>query len=91
MNNLSSALVASPSPSAPEIQAAARWAHNALHVAGACRKEAGAARGGKEVPLGEREEKECELTAIVSAYNLGKLSEVRCFLPFLSFVTTETD
>ncbi|GAA5875565.1 hypothetical protein JCM8547_007583 [Rhodosporidiobolus lusitaniae] len=76
MNNLSSALVAAPSPSQSAIQAAARWAHNALHVAGSCRKEADAARGGKDIPLAEREEKECELTAIVSAYNLGKLSEM---------------
>ncbi|GAA6027477.1 hypothetical protein JCM8097_007882 [Rhodosporidiobolus ruineniae] len=76
MNNLSSALVAAPSPSKPAIDAAARWAHNALHVAGACRSEADKARGGKEIPLGEREERECELTAIVAAYNLGKLAEM---------------
>ncbi|GAA5935655.1 hypothetical protein JCM10213_003651 [Rhodosporidiobolus nylandii] len=76
MNNLSSALVAASSPSAKEIEASARWAHNALHVAGAARKEADKARGGKEIPLAEKEERECELTAIVSAYNLGKLAEM---------------
>ncbi|GAA5885533.1 hypothetical protein JCM6882_007456 [Rhodosporidiobolus microsporus] len=78
MNNLSSALVSSPSPNAQQIEASARWAHNALHIAGACRKEADKARGPsqKDLPLVEREEKECELTAIVSAYNLGKLSEM---------------
>ncbi|GAA5970849.1 hypothetical protein JCM11641_004480 [Rhodosporidiobolus odoratus] len=76
MNNLSSALVAAASPTAKQIDASARWAHNALHVAGAARREADKARGGKDVPLAEREEKECELTAIVSAYNLGKLAEM---------------
>ncbi|GAA6007902.1 hypothetical protein JCM10207_004918 [Rhodosporidiobolus poonsookiae] len=76
MNNLSSALVAAASPSAKEIEASARWAQNALHVAGSARREADKARGKKEVPLAEMEERECELTAIVSAYNLGKLSEM---------------
>ncbi|GAA5825636.1 hypothetical protein JCM11251_000317 [Rhodosporidiobolus azoricus] len=76
MNNLSSALVSAPSPNAEQIEASARWAHNALHVAGACRKEADKARGKVDLPLAEREERECELTSIVSAYNLGKLSEM---------------
>ena len=30
-----------------------------------------------QVPLADKEERECELTAIVSSYNLGKLCEVR--------------
>lgn len=77
MNNLSSALVAAPSPSQQAIEASARWARQSLTIANGCRKEADAKRGGKDVPLVEREERECELTAIVSSYNLGKLSEVR--------------
>lgn len=80
MNNLSSALVAAPSPSQQAIEASARWARQSLTIANGCRKEADAQRGGKDVPLVEREERECELTAIVSSYNLGKLSEVRSFV-----------
>ncbi|BGP07771.1 hypothetical protein JCM10049v2_003611 [Rhodotorula toruloides] len=76
MNNLSSALVAAPSPSQQAIEASARWARQSLTIANGCRKEADAQRGGKDVPLVEREERECELTAIVSSYNLGKLSEM---------------
>ncbi|GAA5956245.1 hypothetical protein JCM21900_006582 [Sporobolomyces salmonicolor] len=76
MNNLSSALVAAPSPTADAIDASARWARQALHIANACKREADKARNGKDVPLGQKEEGECELTAVVSSYNLGKLSEL---------------
>ncbi|GAA5897638.1 hypothetical protein JCM5296_003744 [Sporobolomyces johnsonii] len=76
MNNLSSALVAAPSPAADAIDASARWARQALHIANACKREADKARNGKDVPLAEKEEGECELTAVVSSYNLGKLSEL---------------
>ncbi|GAA6058124.1 hypothetical protein JCM3770_005952 [Rhodotorula araucariae] len=76
MNNLSSALVSAASPSSDAIQASAGWARQALTVSNGCRKEAEQARKGAEVPLGEREERECELTAIVASYNLGKLSEM---------------
>lgn len=48
-----------------------------MTVAGRAKKEAEAARKGKMVPLGEREEAECDLVAVVGSYNLGKLSEVR--------------
>jgi len=81
MNNLSSALVSAASPPAAQIQASAGWSRQALIVSNACRSEAAKARGKKgaadDVPLTEREERECELTAIVASYNLGKLSEVR--------------
>ncbi|GAA5908187.1 hypothetical protein JCM8208_000337 [Rhodotorula glutinis] len=84
MNNLSSALVSSASPSAAQIQSSAGWSRQALIVSNGCRSEAakvrkkrdGAAAAGAEVPLAEREERECELTAIVASYNLGKLSEM---------------
>ncbi|BGP39789.1 hypothetical protein JCM10450v2_003760 [Rhodotorula kratochvilovae] len=76
MNNLSSALVAAASPSSEAIQSSAGWARQALVVSNGCRKEADKARKGVEVPLAEREERECELTAIVASYNLGKLSEM---------------
>ncbi|GAA5850194.1 hypothetical protein JCM9279_003562 [Rhodotorula babjevae] len=82
MNNLSSALVSSASPSAAQIQSSAGWSRQALIVSNGCRSEAAKARrkrdgaGAGEVPLAEREEKECELTAIVASYNLGKLSEM---------------
>lgn len=76
MNNLSSALVADPSPNASAIDQASRWARQALLVANQCRKEADQARKGAVVPLAEREEQECEAVAIVGAYNLGKLAEV---------------
>lgn len=83
MNNLSSALVSAASPSAAQIQASAGWSRQALIVSNGCRSEAVKTRkkrdgaGAHEVPLAEREERECELTAIVASYNLGKLSEVR--------------
>ncbi len=76
MNNLSSALVADPSPSAAQIDQASRWARQALLVANQCRKEADQARKGAVVPLAEREEGECEAVAVVGTYNLGKLAEV---------------
>ncbi|GAA6061231.1 hypothetical protein JCM10212_002690 [Sporobolomyces blumeae] len=76
MNNLSSALVAAPSPSSQLIEASARWARQALHVANSCKREADKARKGVETPLAMRDEKECDLTAVVSTYNLGKLSEM---------------
>ncbi|GAA5939397.1 hypothetical protein JCM3775_001698 [Rhodotorula graminis] len=81
MNNLSSALVSSASPSAAQIQSSAGWSRQALVVSNGCRSEAAKQRkkrgdGPVEVPLAEREERECELTAIVASYNLGKLSEM---------------
>lgn len=83
MNNLSSALVAAASPTKAEIEASAKWAKQSLVVANGCRREAAHKRGDKgkdqtmQVPLADKEERECELTAIVSSYNLGKLCEVR--------------
>jgi hypothetical protein len=76
MNNLSSVLVSAPSPSAKSIEEALRWSAQALTVSSKTRKDAEAARKGKVVPLAEREDAECELVAVVSTYNLGKLSEV---------------
>ncbi|GAA5981859.1 hypothetical protein JCM10908_004641 [Rhodotorula pacifica] len=82
MNNLSSALVSAPSPSKAAIEASAKWAKQSLVVANGCRREAAHKRGDKskdksmQVPLAEKEERECELTAIVSSYNLGKLCEM---------------
>lgn len=83
MNNLSSVLVSAASPTAKDIEGAVRWSGQALTVAGRAKKDAEAARKGKVVPLAEREEAECDLVAVVGAYNLGKLSEVR-FGIFLS-------
>ncbi|GAA5861974.1 hypothetical protein JCM3774_001371 [Rhodotorula dairenensis] len=82
MNNLSSALVSAFSPSNAAIEASAKWAKQSLIVANGCRREAAHKRGDKskdktmQVPLAEKEERECELTAIVSSYNLGKLCEM---------------
>lgn len=76
MNNLSSVLVSAPSPSAKSIEEALRWSAQALTVSSKTRKEAEAARKGTVIPLAQREEAECELVAVVSTYNLGKLSEV---------------
>jgi len=90
MNNLSSALVAAPSPSANEIDQASRWARQALLVSGQCRKEADQARKGAVVALAEREEQECEAVAIVGTYNLGKLAEVgTCFYFLLQACLSE--
>lgn len=97
MNNLSSALVSAATPDAASIEASAKWAKQSLVVANGCRREAAHKRGDKskdqsyEVPLAEKEERECELTAIVSSYNLGKLCEV-CLrlarvLPSISLMT----
>ena len=86
MNNLASALVAAASPTKAEIEASAKWAKQSLVVANGCRREAAHKRGDKskdktmQVPLADKEERECELTAIVSSYNLGKLCEVRTTL-----------
>lgn len=76
MNNLSTALVSSASPNKAAIDAAARWARQALTVSTQCRKEADTARKGIEINLGLKDEAECEMVAIVGSYNLGKLSEV---------------
>lgn len=76
MNNLSSALVSAPSPSADAIDQASRWARQALLVSGQCRKEADLARKGKVVALADREDQECDAVAIVGSYNLGKLAEL---------------
>ncbi|GAA5911444.1 uncharacterized protein JCM6883_005759 [Sporobolomyces salmoneus] len=78
MNNLSSSLVTAPSPSAQAIEASSRWARQALNVSNSCKREAEKARGNSKVviPLREREEVECELTAVVACYNLGKLAEM---------------
>lgn len=86
MNNLSSSLVTAPSPSARAIEASSRWARQALSVSNSCKRGADKARGGNgkvaaAVPLREREEVECELTAVVACYNLGKLAEVSQFSP----------
>ena len=78
MNNLSSALVSDPSPTAAAIDDAARWARQSLTVATSSRKEADKTRGGRSVPLPEREDHECEMVAVVGAFNLGRLSEVSC-------------
>ena len=77
MNNLSSALVTAPSPSSTSLEASSRWARQALNVSNSCKREASSSRGKTEIPLREREEVECELTAVVACYNLGKLAEVR--------------
>lgn len=76
MNNLSSALVQSPSPTAANIDQASRWARQALTVAAQCRQEGDLNRKGVQVALADREEVECEMVAVVGTYNLGKLSEV---------------
>lgn len=92
MNNLSSALVAAASPTKAEIEASAKWAKQSLVVANGCRREAAHKRGDKskdktmQVPLADKEERECELTAIVSSYNLGKLCEVRTQLSLLAII-----
>ncbi|GAA5840608.1 hypothetical protein JCM5353_002084 [Sporobolomyces roseus] len=76
MNNLSSALVTAPSPSSSSIEASSRWARQALNVSNSCKREATKSRQGTEIPLRDREEVECELTAVVACYNLGKLAEM---------------
>ncbi|GAA5970999.1 hypothetical protein JCM3765_002290 [Sporobolomyces pararoseus] len=77
MNNLSSSLVTAPSPSSQSIEASSRWARQALSVSNSCKREADKSRNSKKVvPLREREEVECELTAVVACYNLGKLAEM---------------
>lgn len=83
MNNLSSSFVTAPSPSASAIDQASRWARQALLVSAQCRKEADKSRKGAVVPLDEREDAECEMTAAVAAFNLGKLSEVRWLTVFI--------
>ncbi|GAA5987954.1 hypothetical protein JCM5350_007833, partial [Sporobolomyces pararoseus] len=46
-------------------------------VSNSCKREADKSRNSKTVvPLREREEVECELTAVVACYNLGKLAEM---------------
>jgi len=79
MNNLSSALVTAPSPSSSSIDASSRWARQALNVSNSCKREATKSRQGTDIPLRDREEVECELTAVVACYNLGKLAEVSFF------------
>jgi hypothetical protein len=88
MNNLSSSLVTAPSPSSQAIEASSRWARQALNVSNSCKREAEKSRSSSKVvvPLREREEVECELTAVVACYNLGKLAEVS-FPPFHLFLT----
>ncbi|GAA6023121.1 hypothetical protein JCM11491_000078 [Sporobolomyces phaffii] len=79
MNNLSSSLVTAPSPTAQAIEASSRWARQAFNVSNSCKREAEKQRGTSAaavVPLREREEVECELTAVVACYNLGKLAEM---------------
>ncbi|GAA5928947.1 uncharacterized protein JCM15063_004015 [Sporobolomyces koalae] len=77
MNNLSSSLVTAPSPSAQAIEASAQWARQALNVSNSCKREADKHKSTNAVvPLREREEVECELTAVVACYNLGKLAEM---------------
>ncbi|KAL8287395.1 hypothetical protein RQP46_003253 [Phenoliferia psychrophenolica] len=76
MNNLSSTFVTAPSPNAPAIEQASRWARQALLVSAQCRKEADKSRKGATVALEDREDVECEMVAAVSCYNLGKLSEL---------------
>lgn len=80
MNNLSSSYVLDASPSAEAIDAASRWARQALTVANACRKEAEKKRNAtssQSTEFSQREDRECELVAVVGAYNLGKLAEAR--------------
>ncbi|SGY48353.1 BQ5605_C001g00644 [Microbotryum silenes-dioicae] len=76
MNNLASAFVQEPSPSVASIDSASRWARQSLAVAHGVRTEMIGKRGGNEVAAKDREEVECELVALVGAYNLGKLAEL---------------
>ncbi|KAK4051190.1 hypothetical protein OIV83_003012 [Microbotryomycetes sp. JL201] len=76
MNNLASALVIDPSPSASAIDESARWARQSLSTANQCRKEAEQSRKGQVVPFHQWEDSECSLSAIVSSFNLGKLAEM---------------
>ncbi|KAM0787569.1 hypothetical protein ACM66B_003639 [Microbotryomycetes sp. NB124-2] len=76
MNNLASALVTEPSPSASAIDESARWARQSLTTANQCRKEAEKSRSGKMVPFQQWEDAECALSAIVSSFNMGKLAEM---------------
>ncbi|SCZ98776.1 BZ3500_MvSof-1268-A1-R1_Chr3-1g05612 [Microbotryum saponariae] len=76
MNNLASAFVQDPSPSVASIDSASRWARQSLAVAHGVRTEMIGKRGGNEVAVKDREEVECELVALVGAYNLGKLAEL---------------
>ncbi|KAI5480916.1 hypothetical protein MNV49_006725 [Pseudohyphozyma bogoriensis] len=73
MNNLSSTYIPASGKASPkDIDAASRWARQALSVAYGCRKEVDKL---KQVPA-EREDGECDRVAVVGAYNLGKLSEM---------------
>lgn len=78
MNNLSSALVSSPSPTPDSINQASRWARQAITVSTQCKREGETARLGKRevIPILEREEGECEMVAVVASFNLGALAEV---------------
>ncbi|KAK4056924.1 hypothetical protein OIO90_002174 [Microbotryomycetes sp. JL221] len=76
MNNLASALVSEPSPSAQAIDESARWARQSLTTSNQCRKEAEQSRKGKTVPFNQWEDAECALSAIVSSFNMGKLAEM---------------
>lgn len=72
MNNLSSALVSTPSPSITQIDSAARWSRQSLTVANGVRKD----KEAKKVSADD-DDSECEMVALVGAFNLGKLCELQ--------------
>lgn len=94
MNNLSSSYVLDASPSAEHIDAASRWARQALTVSNACRKEVEKQSRSSAAPdnsnLANDPARECELVAVVGAYNLGKLAEVCSVAPCAPFALLMT-